>query len=92
MSTGEVLLWVLGGVIVIGCLAFIGIFLRFVTKATVSYVRHRPYPALGAFAGCGGLATFIAAFAGARFELALIIGLVVGTAVLLLVAIELGTD
>ncbi len=91
-SGGQVVLWVVGGLTAVGVLVFLGIFLRFVAKAAVGYVRHRPYPALATFAISGGLASFITTFVGGSMLLAMAIGLVTGTAVLLLVAIELGAD
>jgi hypothetical protein len=92
MSGGQVILWVLGGLALIGVLVFLGIFLKFVVKAAVGYVRHRPYPALATFAISGGLASFITTFVGGSLWLAMAIGLATGLAVLLLVAIELGAD
>ncbi|WP_117210456.1 hypothetical protein [Allorhizocola rhizosphaerae] len=92
VSGGEVVLWVLGGLAVIGVLVFLGIFLKFVAKAAVGYVRHRPYPALATFAISGGLASFITTFVGGSLLLGVGVGLATGLAVLLLVAIELGAD
>lgn len=88
----EVVLWALGGVVALACLIFLVIFIKFAAKATVSYLKHRPYPALAVFASAGGVASFIAAFIGAAFPVALLIGVGAGAAVLLLVAIELGAD
>lgn len=89
--SGEVLLWALGGVVALALLAFLAIFVKFVTKAAVSYIKHRPYPALAVFAGAGGLASFVAAFIGAPIVISLLAGLLLGTVVLLLVAMELGS-
>lgn len=92
MTGGEVVLWVLGGVAVVSTLIFAGIFLRFVAKAAVGYVKHRPYPALATFTISGGLASFITTFVGGGLLLAMGVGALTGLAVLLLVAIELGAD
>jgi hypothetical protein len=92
VSGGKALLWALGGLTLIACLIFIGIFVKFVTKAAASYLRAKPFPALAIFAFPGGLASFIAAYLGAGVPSASLVGLAVGAAVLLLVAMELGSD
>lgn len=92
MSGGETVLWVLGGLTLIACLVFLGIFIKFVTKATASYLRSKPYPALAIFALPGGLAAFISAYLGTSVAVGALIGLGVGGGVLLLVAMELGAD
>lgn len=88
----EAVLWVVGAVVVLAALAFAAIFVRFVAKAAVSYVKHRPYPALAVFTISGGLASFITTFLGGRIVLAVVVGGAAGLAVLLLVATELGAD
>lgn len=92
MSGGEAVLWALGGLTLIACLVFLGIFIKFVAKATASYLRSKPYPALAIFALPGGLASFVAGYLGAGIPGAVLIGLGVGAGVLLLVAMELGAE
>jgi hypothetical protein len=92
VSGGEAVLWALGGLTLIACLVFLGIFVKFVTKATASYLRSKPYPALAIFALPGGLAAFITAYLGAGIPAGALVGLGVGAGVLLLVAMELGAD
>ena len=86
------MLWALGGLTLISILIFLAIFVKFVTKATASYLRSKPYPALAIFALPGGLAAFIASFLGAGIAAGALVGLGVGAGVLLLVAMELGAD
>ena len=85
-------MWALGGLTLISILIFLAIFVKFVTKATASYLRSKPYPALAIFALPGGLAAFIASFLGAGIAAGALVGLGVGAGVLLLVAMELGAD
>jgi hypothetical protein len=92
VSNGQAVLWALGGLALVVCLIFLAIFVKFVTKATVSYLRSKPYPALATFALPGGLAAFIASFLGTAVPVGALIGFGVGAAVLLLVAMELGAD
>jgi hypothetical protein len=92
VSGGEVVLWALGGLALLVCLIFLGIFIKFVTKATASYLRSKPYPALAIFALPGGLAAFIAGYLGTSIPVGALVGLGVGGGVLLLVAMELGAD
>lgn len=92
MSGGKAVLWALGGLALIACLIFVGIFVKFVTKATASYLRSKPYPALAIFTLPGGMASFIAAYLGAGVAGGCLVGLGVGGGVLLLVAMELGAD
>jgi hypothetical protein len=92
VSGGKALLWAIGGFAALVCLLFLGIFVKFVAKATASYLRSKPYPALAIFALPGGLASFVAGYLGAGIPSASLVGLAVGTGVLLLVAMELGAD
>jgi hypothetical protein len=92
VSGGKAVLWALVGLAAIGCLVFLGIFVKFVAKAATSYLRSKPYPALAIFALPGGLAAFISAFLGTSVPAGALIGLAVGAGVLLLVAMELGAD
>lgn len=88
----EAVLWVVGLVAAVLIVAFAVFLVRFVAKAAVSYVKHRPYPSLAVFTVSGGLASFITTFVGGGIRLAVVIGAGVGIAVLLLVATELGAD
>lgn len=92
MSTGTVVLWTLGALATVACLVFVAIFVKFVAKAAVSYARHRPYPAMALFAIPGAIGSFVTAWFGADFYIAVLVGLVAGLAVFLLVAMEMGAD
>ena len=92
VSGGEAVLWALGGLTLIACLVFLGIFIKFVAKAAVSYLRSKPYPALAIFALPGGLAAFVASYLGTGVPVGALVGLGVGGGVLLLVAMELGAE
>lgn len=90
MSSGEVVLWVLLALAALAVIAFAGIVVRFVGRASVSYARRKPAQAAAFFAVPGALATFVATFFGAGLPLAMGIGIATGLSVFLLVAMELG--
>lgn len=85
-------LWTVGGLTVVACLLFLAIFVKFVTKAAVGYIRHKPIAATATFGVPGGLGSFIAAWFGAPIPAAMVIGLICGLAVFLLIAVEMGSD
>lgn len=92
MSGELAVLWVLGGLIVLACLIFVAIFVKFVTKAAVDYMKKKPYMATAVFSIPGGIASFTSAWFGTGIAIAALIGLIVGLGIYLLVAVELGSD
>ena len=86
------ILWAVGGLLLIGLLVFIAIFVKFVAKAAIGYARHRPYAATIVFCVAGGLGSFITAWFGAEMLIAAVVGAIAGLATFLLVAVELGAD
>jgi hypothetical protein len=90
--TGEVVLWTIGVATVLLCLVFAAIFVRFLTKAAVSYIKHRPKASVVIFAVPGGIASFTTTWFGGQVVIAVLIGMLAGLAVFLLIAMELGAD
>ena len=88
----QAVLWTVGGLTVVACLLFLAIFVKFVTKAALGYIRHKPYAATATFGVPGGLGSFIAAWFGAPIPAAMVIGLICGLALFLLIAVETGSD
>jgi hypothetical protein len=86
------ILWIVGALILIGLLAFVAIFVKFVAKAAFGYARARPYAATIVFCVAGGLGSFITAWFGAQMLIAATVGAIAGLATFLLVAVELGAD
>jgi hypothetical protein len=92
MTTGEAVLWTVGALVALTILVFVAIFVRFVGKAAVSYLKHRPYAAIAAFGIPGGIASFATSWFGGDVLIAVLVGLIAGLAVFLLLAMELGAD
>ena len=93
MSDGvSTILWAVGGLVLIGLLVFVAIFVKFVAKAAVSYAKHKPYAATAVFCVAGGLSSFVTAWFGGDMLLAALVGAIAGAATYLLVAMELGAD
>ncbi|WP_020518716.1 hypothetical protein [Catelliglobosispora koreensis] len=90
--TGEVVLWTIGLAAVLLCLVFAAIFVRFLTKAAIAYIKHKPIASVIVFTIPGGIASFSAAWFTGQIVLSSLIGALAGLAVFLLIAMELGAD
>jgi hypothetical protein len=86
------ILWAVGGLVLIGLLVFVAIFVKFVAKAAFGYARAKPYAATIVFCVAGGLSSFVTAWFGAEMLIAALVGAIAGLATFLLVAVELGAD
>jgi hypothetical protein len=86
------ILWAVGGLMLIGLLVFVAIFVKFVAKAAFGYARAKPYAATIVFCVAGGVSSFVTAWFGAEMLIAALVGAVAGLATFLLVAVELGAD
>lgn len=92
MSKAMVLLWVIGGVTALALTLFTAIFVRFIAKALVRYLKHKPVGAMTVFVVAAAPTAFFTSYLGVRPFPAILVGLSVGMVLLMLVAVELGSD